>query len=408
VSDPRRNPGQPAIKRLFARSGNRCAFPGCPEALVRVDTIVGEICHIKAASPNGPRYDEHQTDADRQSETNLILLCANHHKMVDTSPDIYTVNWLLSVKAQHEAGQKTMPNSEVDRVLPQNGPTFITNHFYQPVNAVSQGNASIGYANQTVGPLSEQVSSPNLCDLLAIGPNVVCVGDFLSADATEWILRFKEFIAGDIGHLVAFISDFPKTALQDRYILVNSIGDGRVLKEPPSLSMDSGEYIIRCQVDPIFPRTIAHELVSQWAISRETNDLTLDMTHSFACVSGLASLPQQIESVLSLRLGESPQFPDFGGRFAQYFKEFYDSPWLENRLKLEVIRQAAIPFHDHFNNRSYTPLQSVDRVLSLRTLAENPIGKRLPIRGLFQVAGVGRWQRDLSIFVGEFNGCRSA
>ena len=58
-------PSQATIKRLFAHSGNRCAFPRCMEVLVEEGTVVGKVCHIKAANPKGPRYDPQQTTAER-------------------------------------------------------------------------------------------------------------------------------------------------------------------------------------------------------------------------------------------------------------------------------------------------------------------------------------------------------
>lgn len=55
----------PVVKRVFARSGNRCAFPGCTMPLVGGETALGEICHIAAASAQGPRYDAAHTDEQR-------------------------------------------------------------------------------------------------------------------------------------------------------------------------------------------------------------------------------------------------------------------------------------------------------------------------------------------------------
>ncbi len=81
------NPSQAVIKRLFTHSGNRCAFPKCTSPIVQKTTIVGEICHIKAASPHGPRYDPEQTAEERHGYENLVLLCANHHTIIDDDPD---------------------------------------------------------------------------------------------------------------------------------------------------------------------------------------------------------------------------------------------------------------------------------------------------------------------------------
>ena len=77
------SPSQAVIKRLFAHSGNRCAFPKCASPIVQETVVVGEICHIKAASPQGPRYDPGQTAEERHGYDNLILLCANHHTIID-------------------------------------------------------------------------------------------------------------------------------------------------------------------------------------------------------------------------------------------------------------------------------------------------------------------------------------
>lgn len=91
------------IKRLFAMSGNVCAFPACQVPIIEESgTLTGEICHIKAQSPQGPRFDPDQTEEQRHSYENLILLCRRHHKVVDTEPDIYDVVALKEIKAIHE------------------------------------------------------------------------------------------------------------------------------------------------------------------------------------------------------------------------------------------------------------------------------------------------------------------
>jgi hypothetical protein len=113
-SRDRKGPTQSVVKRLFARSGNRCAFPKCAIEIIQGNTIVGEICHIKAASPDGPRYDAQQTAAERHGYENLILLCANHHTLIDDDPEAYTVDRLLKMKADHEQRVSRMSDAEVN------------------------------------------------------------------------------------------------------------------------------------------------------------------------------------------------------------------------------------------------------------------------------------------------------
>ena len=96
-------PAEKTIRRLFAMSGNACAFPECSSPLVAPSgTIAGEICHIRAKSPGGPRFDPAQAEADRHGYENLILLCGEHHRVVDAEDRIYTADVLARIKMSHE------------------------------------------------------------------------------------------------------------------------------------------------------------------------------------------------------------------------------------------------------------------------------------------------------------------
>jgi hypothetical protein len=121
--------------------------------------------------------------------------------------------------------------------------------------------------------------------------------------------------------------------------------------------------------------------------------------NSIAVVSGLDALPQHIKTRLSLQKGESLFYPDFGIRFAEYYNLFAGSLWFGHLLKLELIRQVAIPNVDVIMNRQYTPLMCVERVFAIETLADTPKNNWLPIRVDLQIKGVGRWQCELSICI---------
>src|SRR5262245_30551379 len=99
----RKGPSESSIKRLFALSRNRCSFPDCTTAIVQTSgTVTGKICHIKARSPGGPRYDPAQTNEERHAFQNLILLCSVHHDIVDAEPEKFTVELLGEIKEMHE------------------------------------------------------------------------------------------------------------------------------------------------------------------------------------------------------------------------------------------------------------------------------------------------------------------
>jgi hypothetical protein len=118
-------PSQPTIKRLFALSGNCCAFPKCPNALVDLasGSIVGEVCHIKGGKPDAPRYDADQSNEDRHGFGNLILLCNIHHKIVDDDETAYTVERLSQMKISHEALHVT---GSIDAVISERFVAVVT------------------------------------------------------------------------------------------------------------------------------------------------------------------------------------------------------------------------------------------------------------------------------------------
>jgi hypothetical protein len=105
------------VKRLFALSGNRCAFPKYQAAIAEGTSLIGEICHIKADKPGGPRFDPTQTDEERQSYDNLILMCANHHKVVDDDDESYSVERLRNLKAAHESRASAHSDSNEDDAI---------------------------------------------------------------------------------------------------------------------------------------------------------------------------------------------------------------------------------------------------------------------------------------------------
>lgn len=94
------------IRRLDTLSGNECAAPNCSNKLLASDgqTIISKICHIEAASQNGPRYNPDMTDDERRHFDNLILLCDGCHNIIDNKENEskYPVELLKEWKRNHE------------------------------------------------------------------------------------------------------------------------------------------------------------------------------------------------------------------------------------------------------------------------------------------------------------------
>jgi hypothetical protein len=66
-----------------------------------MEAVIGDECHIVARSPGGPRF-RALPAAEVNTYENLLLLCRNHHKLVDDQPETFSEPILRRLKANHE------------------------------------------------------------------------------------------------------------------------------------------------------------------------------------------------------------------------------------------------------------------------------------------------------------------
>lgn len=132
MNPERLDPKIGVIKRLFALSGNQCAYPGCLQCIVdhESEIIYGEICHIEAANKGGQRFNPNQTNEERRAFENLLLLCPNHHRTTDNIQK-YTVEALKKIKADHEA-----KNLENPLEVPEEIAEKVFGHFQQRLEEI--------------------------------------------------------------------------------------------------------------------------------------------------------------------------------------------------------------------------------------------------------------------------------
>lgn len=96
------------IKLLWGRAAERCSFPGCGTKLSNdkerstESFPLGEQAHIVGPKPSSPRSDSNLTPEERESYYNRILLCPNHHTLIDKDPEEYTIEKLHLFKDKHE------------------------------------------------------------------------------------------------------------------------------------------------------------------------------------------------------------------------------------------------------------------------------------------------------------------
>ena len=73
---------------LWGRAAGRCEI--C-NTLLYLESFMGqegnyaELAHIHAVSKNGPRHKKDMTKDEKNDVSNLMLLCGEHHKMIDSN-----------------------------------------------------------------------------------------------------------------------------------------------------------------------------------------------------------------------------------------------------------------------------------------------------------------------------------
>ncbi len=114
-----RNYTEKTIKILFAKSGNKCAFPDCKEEMTNKNNAKNSnICHIEAKNEGGERFNSNMTDKERDEYPNLILLCVQHHDEID-EPQKYTVEALKQMRDNHEIEviKKMSPSKQASAIV---------------------------------------------------------------------------------------------------------------------------------------------------------------------------------------------------------------------------------------------------------------------------------------------------
>ena len=288
-----------STKRALAlRAGYRCSFTDCrrltagpsQESPAAVASI-GVAAHISAASEGGKRYLPSMSSAERSSIENGIWLCSDHATLIDRDAVLHSIDVLKEMKRRHEAWC-ALEVRGASEILPRSA-------------------------------------------LLAVGPDIVFVGDLGGLAEDRWEFRVAHAVVGDIHTLGSYIDDFRTRPEYDRYVVANAIGDGRALAGAPVLSDDRRGYVITCPVQPRAPRIRADQLPMDLDISG--GDFSIK-NGDIATVSGLAALPQKIQLGLGTSKGEMFFHRDFGARLSEYYKLFLGSVWLEQIFKLEVTR----------------------------------------------------------------------
>jgi hypothetical protein len=99
---------QKTTKIIWGRAAGLCSMPDCRKSLfldeseTDDESLIGEMCHIVGESEDGPRGLHPMPVEQRNLSGNLILLCRNHHREIDTQPGTWPIERLHQIKEAHQ------------------------------------------------------------------------------------------------------------------------------------------------------------------------------------------------------------------------------------------------------------------------------------------------------------------
>ena len=89
-------------------------MPDCNGLIIDSKGVVlGHVCHIEAAMPDGARFNKNMTNEDRRAGANLVLMCGGHHAQIDSKQyeKEYDIEKVRRIKRDHEARFKGIGDS---------------------------------------------------------------------------------------------------------------------------------------------------------------------------------------------------------------------------------------------------------------------------------------------------------
>ncbi len=320
--------------------------------------MVGEAAHISAASPGpgGRRYNPRMSTDERRSFSNAIWLCRHHSGLIDRDDVTYTVGELQRMKKDHE-------------------------------NEITTRVSGVGFGDQ-----------PPIHNLVALGRGVIATGEITRVEGTRWTVRLDHFVEGDIASVTDMSERFMDYPESRRYVLANSMGEGRIIISPPTWEKEADSYFVSIDIEPPFPRTDVHDLPSDIHIISADGQSTLTRDGGIGMVSGIESLYQRISLNLWKHEGDSID-TEYGSRIAELYPLYSGSPWLDRIIQLEAIRLASIPYTDRFDGYRYTPFMCVETVVSVEVIGDEVVDRFIPVRLELMVSGQGKYTLETRLFI---------
>lgn len=355
---------KPSVKRAMAeRVAWRCSWPGCGQITIGPNSTNenssinnGIASHITAAASNGPRYAIDMTPEDRSSISNGIWMCRHHGNLIDADFEVYTASTLQSWK------------KEAERVAVD--------------NLKLAGNSCLLPA----------------ASFLQIGHNILCFATWVKVEQRLWEFLIQDFFNCSDGDLFDYVASFGKGDDFNKFIVVESQGDARVILDITITRQQAGvsvTCVVKDKSPSGDPKLVGKSLaLKDGDIFSENGDI--------AMVEGVDAAIQILSTTLSTKLGEIAWVKDFGSRVLIYYNAFSkDLTILARLIKMEVIRLALIPIKDPVTGLEKSPLNFVKRIRSTSINSLEVRKGRINVYFCVEWGNLETWQGFVPIYVGS-------
>jgi len=351
-------------KRTLAdRVAWKCSFPGCsqitigPNASQDKSSNLGEAAHIFAAAEDGPRYNPDMTPDERKSIDNGIWMCRHHARLIDTDFFNYSAATLQQWKliAEENAYKKI---------------------------------AEIG-SNQR----------NQLYTLVAIDNDIVFEGVWLSTKNDTWRFEINKFI---IGSIESMIDKSTSIINSGSFIVVESQGDGRVLKEPLSWELVNNKYIVSLIVRDKTIRKSPHSVVGGVALGIDGEIIIENRTMKI--IKGVDYAIQLVRICLSVGFGEIREVPTIGTNLSTYYWTFRNNLYQLGKLaKLDITRLVSIP--ELVNNDSSMPtLNIINRIIDVEILNNGILNNdKVALKLKLEWGDSTYWEDTIDVYIQPIN-----
>lgn len=192
--------------------------------------------------------------------------------------------------------------------------------------------------------VSTESASPN--QLVALGPNVIVPGTVEGTHGSRWSIRLEEpFTMGSLLELTRFGREFISMDVLDRYLPIESYGEGYTLAEPPHWKKSGNTILMDVVTEPMTTRTKIQDLNQDVAMKRNDNGKYSFLVRDcdVVRVGGEERVGQLLRKAFTYVLGSWKANRRLGSRVAEFYGKFGLCPVFEHLISLELIRMAFAP-----------------------------------------------------------------